>query len=180
LGNLPFRVDKYAIKHFFEDCGLITDLAMVTKNSKFTGNVFLEFENAESVEKACQKNGTLLQGRSVIVQRATPRPEGKKQYGAFSTGKTTISPKTDGCKGIFVGNLTFSIEDLLDDVLRNHFRECGEIASIKYVQKDGKFRGCAFVEFTTTEATDKAVTLDGRYIGGRCVRVDYGTKLKKE
>lgn len=55
---------------------------------------------------------------------------------------------------------------------------CGEIAAIRWVEKDGQFKGCGFLEFTTTEATDEAVKLNGSDLLGRRVRVDFATSRK--
>jgi len=80
------------------------------------------------------------------------------------------SPKPPGTKTIFLGNLPFDIDE---ETIRRVFGEVGDIAEVRWVERDGWFKGCGFIEFTNTEATDKAVAMNGQLIRGRPVHVDY-------
>jgi len=57
--------------------------------------------------------------------------------------------------------------------VKKHFKDCGEVKNIRWMEKDGVFKGTAFVEFTTVEGADNAVKLCGEKIIGRPVRIDY-------
>ncbi len=80
------------------------------------------------------------------------------------------TPKPDGCTTVFLGNLSFTVDEA---GVRKHFAECGEISAIRWVERDGQFKGCGFLEFADSNATDKAVAKNGSEILGRAVRVDF-------
>lgn len=64
---------------------------------------------------------------------------------------------------VFVGNLSFNIDE---ETLRDAFKDCGEIASIRFAEdkETGQFKGFGHVEFVDSESTDKAVQLAGTYV----------------
>jgi len=70
----------------------------------------------------------------------------------------------------FLGNLDFNVSE--EDV-KKHFKDCGDIVKIRWIQRDGEFKGAGFAEFDTTEGVDNAVKLCGEEIIGRPARVDY-------
>lgn len=82
------------------------------------------------------------------------------------------SEKQEGCCTVFVGNLSFQIDE---DTLREAFAECGEITNVRFAEdrETGEFRGFGHVEFAETESTDKALGMAGSDIMGRACRVDY-------
>jgi nucleolin len=65
--------------------------------------------------------------------------------------------------------------------MKSFFADCGEISALRWVEKDGQFKGCGFVEFAESSATDKAVAKSGTSLKGRAVRVDFAAgKPKRE
>jgi len=82
------------------------------------------------------------------------------------------SAKPDGCLTVFVGNLSFNVDE---ETLREAFKDCGEITSIRFVEDKatGEFKGFGYIEFASTESTDAAIKMSGTDILGRAVRVDY-------
>ena len=101
-----------------------------------------------------------------------------------------------GCVTVFLGKLPYLVNE---EILREHFGKCGEINDVRFVEKDGVFKGyafeckqifflffllkffgycsCAFIEFASTDATDKAVKLNGSNLTAgeesSAIRVDY-------
>jgi cold-inducible RNA-binding protein len=72
---------------------------------------------------------------------------------------------------LFVGNLSF---DVSDDDLRQAFSEAGSCSSASIVRDrmTGKSRGFGFVEMTSEEEAQRAVsTLNGRDLQGRAMNV---------
>jgi RNA recognition motif-containing protein len=72
---------------------------------------------------------------------------------------------------LFVGNLSF---DVSDDDLRQAFSEAGSCSSASIVRDrmTGKSRGFGFVEMSTEEEAQRAVsTLNGRDLQGRAMNV---------
>mmetsp|Transcript_2249 Transcript_2249/g.2444 ORF Transcript_2249/g.2444 Transcript_2249/m.2444 type:complete len:167 (-) Transcript_2249:43-543(-) len=73
---------------------------------------------------------------------------------------------------VFVGNMPYSAND--DSV--KHFFKCvkDELVSIRLLtdKESGQSRGCAFVEFTTSEAMQKALAMTGSELNGRKLRIE--------
>jgi nucleolin len=166
VANLSFKIQDEDIKEFFKDCGSIVTIDWVNHKDtgRFTGTGFLEFDSVDAAQKALAKNGQELLGRPIKVEIARPRA-GKAEL-------PKVSEKPEGCVTVFCGRLPYSIDE---DTLREFFKDCGEIKQIRWVndRQSGEFKGCGFVEFTTTEAVDKAIQLNGREIQGRAIRIDY-------
>nr|GMD65477.1 nucleolin 1 [Ipomoea batatas] len=86
--------------------------------------------------------------------------------------KTPVTPKAEsqGSKSLFMGNLSWSIEQA--DV-ENFFKDCGEVKDVRFASHpDGTFKGYGHVEFTTSEAALKALELNGQELMGREVKLD--------
>ena len=66
-----------------------------------------------------------------------------------------------------VGNLSWTITE---DALKAAFSDCGEITRIKWIERDGEFKGTGFVDFETVEAATKAVAMAGTDVAGRPIR----------
>ena len=75
-------------------------------------------------------------------------------------------------KNIFVGNLSFNTNE---DELRQLFEPFGQVdrVSIMTDRDTGRSRGFGFVEMTSNEDGDKAITaLNGSSVGGRTINVN--------
>lgn len=77
-------------------------------------------------------------------------------------------------KAIFVGQLSWSIDN---DRLAQEFAECGEVesATVQTDRNTGRSRGFGYVHFTTTDAVEKALEMNGKEIDGRAIKVDRST-----
>lgn len=172
-GNLPFNIDDDQIKEFFKDCGEIEEVFWVTdkETGKFYGTGFVTFTDTAAARKACTLSGTDCGGRPIKVELSKPRAGGAtpKKGGAKNFEQ---SEKPPGCVTCFLGNLSYDIDD---DQTKAFFKDCGEIAKIRWISNrdTGEFKGCGFIEFYETEATDKAVKLSGTDLLGRAIRIDY-------
>ena len=174
VGNLSFDIDEAGIKEFFKDCGTITDVFWLEskEDGRFMGKGFITFENVDQARKAFAKKDEELMGRPILVDYAQPR---KKSGGQREP--RPLSERPEGCTTVFLGNLDFNIEE--DDV-KNFAKDCGEIRSIRWLthRDTGDFKGCGFCEFTTSEAVDKFVKLNGKQLKGRAIRIDYAQSKK--
>jgi len=183
VGNLPYTIDDEQIRAFFADVGELTDIHWVTdkQTGKFYGSGFLEFSTSAQAQAALGKAGADVGGRNIKIDLAQPR--GERKPSGFAAGgaggargekpkrdSRGPTPKPDGCTTVFLGNLPFSIDE---DTLRGVFSDCGEITSIRWVEKDGQFKGCGFIDFSESGATDAAVAKNGQDVQGRQIRVDY-------
>jgi nucleolin len=76
--------------------------------------------------------------------------------------------------GIFVGGLSWNVDN---DQLQQFFAECGEVTSAR-VQMDrntGKSRGFGYVDFSSNDAVEAALALNGSEFDGRTIKVDRST-----
>ncbi|KZT13203.1 RNA-binding domain-containing protein [Laetiporus sulphureus 93-53] len=89
----------------------------------------------------------------------------------IANGDAATSDEFAQSKTIFVGRLSWNVDN---DWLAQEFQECGEVVSAR-VQMDrntGRSRGFAYVAFTTAEAVEAALKLNGKEIDGRPVNID--------
>jgi RNA recognition motif-containing protein len=73
---------------------------------------------------------------------------------------------------LFVGNLSFDTNEL---ELREVFGQSGQVVEVKVVtdRETGRSRGFAFVEMSSADEADKAISeLNGRELGGRTLKVN--------
>jgi RNA recognition motif-containing protein len=73
---------------------------------------------------------------------------------------------------LFVGNLSF---DVTENDLQDYFAQAGPVTSVNIMQDraTGRSRGFAFVEMTTQEDTDKAISMfSGKDFKGRALTVN--------
>lgn len=82
---------------------------------------------------------------------------------------------------VFCGNLPFDGVD--EGELRNLFRRCGKVASIKVITDHvtGRGKGFGFVQYSTAEDAARAILeLDGEVVGGRAIRLNVATSQRHE
>ena len=75
-------------------------------------------------------------------------------------------------KKIYVGNLTFSVDD---PSLGDHFGKFGTVSSAKVIldRDTGRSKGFGFVEMSTDDEAQEAIKqLDGTDFEGRTIRVN--------
>ena len=80
---------------------------------------------------------------------------------------------------LYVGNLAFHVTE---DLLRQKFTSAGEVASVSVMQdrETGRSRGFGFVEMSTAEGAQKALSeLNGTDLEGRSLRVDVAEELSR-
>ena len=73
---------------------------------------------------------------------------------------------------LYVGNLSY---DTTEDTLRTLFAEYGEIESVNLIsdRNTGRSRGFAFVEMSTGEAAQQAMSgMNGKQVDDREIKVD--------
>lgn len=80
---------------------------------------------------------------------------------------------------IFVGNLSYTATPA---DLEDAFRDFGNIQNVNIVKDraTGKSRGFGFVTFATEDEAKQALTMDGRDVQGRKVRVNLARDKQQE
>merc|ERR1712195_63211 len=126
LGNLPFSVDESSLGAFLP--GQVTHIKWITdkETGKFYGSAFIEMDNSTSAADAVAMAGSKLIGRPTKINFAPARegdvwPPPKKVISgggtaggggqAGGTGTKAMSAKPDNCLKLFIGNLSYDIDD---------------------------------------------------------------------
>lgn len=173
--NLSWDMDEATIKKFFEDCGTITDVFWLEdkESGKFLGKGFITFETVDQARKAYAKSDQECMGRPIQIDYARPR---ESNNGGGREARA-LSERPEGCTTVFLGNLSFDIEE---DTIKDFAKDCGEVKTIRWLtdRNTGDFKGCGFCEFATTEAVDKFIKLNGQKVMGRPIRIDYAQSRK--
>jgi polyadenylate-binding protein len=140
---------------------------MKDDQGKSKGFGFVNFENPDEAEEACNKlNDTEYDGKVIYVGRAQKKMEREAELrGKFEQMKMEHMTKYQGVN-LYIKNLD---DDMDDTKLRGIFDQFGTITSAK-VMSDGKggAKGFGFVCFSTPEEATKAVTeMNGKIVGSK-------------
>ena len=163
LGNLPFAVDETALEAFIPG---LTHVKWITdkETGKFYGSAFVEMSNSQAAAEAVAKAGSQLMGRDVKINFAAARPgdpwppQQKVVLGgggggssgnhtqttggqAGGSGIKSMSPKPENCVKLFIGNLSYEIDD--DGITKFFANVDAEVKAVRWLHhKDtGDFKG---------------------------------------
>ncbi len=153
LGNLPFAVDEVSLNDFVSPA-IITHIKWITdkETGKFYGSSFVEMKTSKDAAIAVtQKNGEKLMGRPLKINYAPARegdvwpPKSKEVTGnggqAGGSGVKSMSEKPENCVKLFIGNLSFDIDD--DTIVKFFANVDAELKAVRWLHhKDsGDFKG---------------------------------------
>jgi RNA recognition motif-containing protein len=82
VGSLPWSIEEADLRESFEVYGAVDSVKVVT--DKFTGRSkgfgFVEMSNDDEALKAIEElNGASVQGRTIVVNKSEPKPEGERR-----------------------------------------------------------------------------------------------------
>ncbi len=82
VGSLPYSIEEADLKGFFEEYGAVDSVKIIS--DKFTGRSkgfgFVEMPNDAEAQKAIEElNGGTLEGRTIVVNKSEPKPEGERK-----------------------------------------------------------------------------------------------------
>ena len=150
LGNLPFAVDETSLGEFLP--GEVTHIKWITdkETGKFYGSAFCEMDTSASAAEAVALAGTQLMGRPIKINFAPARegdvwPPVKKVVSgggqAGGSGVKAMSEKPEGCVKLFIGNLSYDIDD--DEIIKFFANVDAEVKAVRWLHhKDsGDFKG---------------------------------------
>jgi len=183
VGNLPFAVDDTSLSEYLP--GTMTHVKWITdkETGKFYGSAFVEMLRSTDAAEAVSITGSQLMGRPIKISFAPARPGDQwpprsknvtgGKAGNAEKGVKAMSQKPPDCKKLFIGNVSFEIDD--DGIFKFFGNVDAEVKEVRWLShKDtGDFKGCGFVEFWTTEACEKGATLNGKTLLGRPIRIDW-------
>ncbi len=150
LGNLPFSIDESSLGAFLP--GNITHIKWITdkETGKFYGSAFIEMDNSLSAAEAVALSGEKLIGRAVKINFAPARegdvwPPVKKVVSgggqAGGQGVKAMSAKPDGCIKLFIGNLSYDIDD--EGITKFFANVEAEVKAVRWLhhKESGDFKG---------------------------------------
>ncbi len=82
VGSLPFSIEEADLRESFEAYGAVDSVKIIS--DKFTGRSkgfgFVEMQNDDEAQKAIEElNGANVQGRTIVVNKSEPKPEGERK-----------------------------------------------------------------------------------------------------
>ncbi|KAI8391599.1 uncharacterized protein BYT42DRAFT_557423 [Radiomyces spectabilis] len=164
IGQLNYDVTEEELKEHFADCGEISGVRFrfdpITKKNK--GFAYLDFATEDALNKALEKQGTELLGRSINVDKAQPAQPRKLT--------TEFGPKTNT---VFIANLSHEVDE---DIVREAFSEFGTINEVRLPtnRETGQIRGIGYIQFASEDEAEKAVKdMNGALLNGRPLRTDF-------
>ena len=107
VGSLPYSIEEADLKGFFEDYGAVDSVKIIM--DKFTGRSkgfgFVEMPNDAEAQKAIDElNGGTVEGRTIVVNKSEPKPEGERRSfnnnrGGNGGGRGNYSNDRDNNRG---------------------------------------------------------------------------------
>lgn len=102
VGSLPFSIEEADLRESFEAYGPVDSVKIIT--DRFTGRSkgfgFVEMPNDEEAQKAIDElNGATVQGRTIVVNKSEPRPEGDRRGGNRSFNRDNNRGGGGGYRG---------------------------------------------------------------------------------
>ncbi|XP_061582346.1 RNA-binding protein 34 [Cololabis saira] len=181
VGNLPISCNKKTLRTIFRDKGAIESIrfrsviredpamsrkvAAITRKShpqRQSINAYVVFKEEEGVTKALERNGLEVEKDFLI-----------------RVDRVTDSSSHDHKRSVFVGNLSFEINDL---AFRRHFEACGAVEAVRLVRDptSGLGKGFGYILFENADSVQLALEMDGSQLEGRAVRVKRSVKKEKQ
>lgn len=150
VGNLPFSVDEASLGAFLP--GNVTHIKWITdkETGKFYGSAFIEIDTPASAAEAVAMAGQKLIGRQIKINFAPARegdiwPPVKKVVSgggqAGGSGIKAMSAKPDQCMKLFIGNLSYDIDD--EGITKFFANVEAEVKAVRWLhhQDSGDFKG---------------------------------------
>ncbi|QYJ69331.1 RNA recognition motif domain-containing protein [Flavobacterium litorale] len=90
VGSLPFSIEEADLRESFEAYGPVDSVKIIT--DRFTGRSkgfgFVEMPNDEEAQKAIDElNGATVEGRTIVVNKSEPKPQGERKGGNRNFGR---------------------------------------------------------------------------------------------
>ncbi|CAL1542821.1 unnamed protein product [Lymnaea stagnalis] len=180
--NLPEDATPDSLRTIFDTAA---DIRIPQKDGYHKGFAFVEFADAETMEKAkAEKDGADLDGRSLFLDYMGAKSSLKKQRGGAGGrggdrrgrggfgdgGRQQNSGLRGESKVLFVKNLSYDTDE---SSLTAAF-EGAVSARIPTFPDSGKPKGFAFVDFNSADAAAEAFdSMNGQAIDGRQVTLDF-------
>ena len=193
IRGLSYQASEHDLREMFAECGEITGVNVLkdrdTGNSK--GLAFVKFATEEGQSAAVEYNGAEHMGRSINIEKATPKEQRPVSDKGNFGGARPLSQRDPSSATIFVGNLSYGTTS---DSLTSFFSQCGAIKGVRVAMDlEGNVlfltwfivliyiiqpRGFGHVEFASPESVDSAIAKAGEKLDGRALNIDYSGDKK--
>lgn len=143
VGNLNKLVTEEDLKNCLPGISFIKWIT--DKNTgEFYGSSFVEMKDPDAAALAVSKDRDKFMGRPLKIYYCPPRPgdnwppvEGKSKKAATSAiggNSRPKTPKPEGGRKLFAGNLAYEIDD---DIIVNFFKDCGTMTGLRWLTRQG-------------------------------------------
>ncbi|EDR26160.1 29 kDa ribonucleoprotein A, chloroplast precursor, putative [Entamoeba dispar SAW760] len=167
IGKLPKSMKENEIREKFITCGRISRMMMqYYPNGQSKGCCFIEFEDKKGAERACSRDGSIIDKQYIRVNMAEKKP---KKVNYKHLPKVT-QKKMNNSYCIFVGKVSaITTESTLVKI----FAKCGKVlrVTIPIWRNTNKRRGFAIVEFASLASVEKALELANTTVDGKQITV---------
>ena len=138
--DLPADVTEHRLRQFFQDCGNMLSVSIITNSDAMTANATIEFETHEDTLAAKTRHGKSVDGNTIRVQAGT-----------LST--------------LYVTNYPPDYDEIK---IRELFKDFGTIVSVRFPSlKYNQRRRFCYVQFLTTEEARAATVMNDKAIDGQ-------------
>ncbi|KAJ1616127.1 hypothetical protein T492DRAFT_1108665 [Pavlovales sp. CCMP2436] len=193
IGNVPVSTTQKVLKRLFTECGQIDSIrirsaafankkisrkaAVISKafdkDRRDTYNAYIVFVAPEGAQAALGKNGTVVDEKTLRVDKATAPRVGQgpgKAVPGGPEGEQAAAPEYDRKRSVFVGNMPF---DAQEQSLREHFASCGNVESVRIVRDpyENMGKGFGYVLFEERVSVERAIGLHDSEFAKRKLRV---------
>ncbi|KAJ0982368.1 hypothetical protein J5N97_010623 [Dioscorea zingiberensis] len=158
MKNLDQDITEELIELKFSEFGKIDKVAIAKDaNGDSKGFGFVSFESPDSAKKAMEAmNGAQLGTKTLYVARAQKKAERQEFLRRLYEERRNEQIRKYMASNVYVKNI---VDDVDDDILKEHFSQCGNIMSAKVMCDDkGLSKGFGFVCYSSPDEASKAVT----------------------
>ena len=177
MGNLSFDTTRDEVSNFITSKSIpkidkkeIARINLPTRGTKNKGFAYIDFFTEENLNSALKLTELELNGRKVLIKNSKSF-EGRPEK---SIGLTKTLSQNPPSRILFVGNLSF---DTTSDLLKDHFKHCGEILKIRMAtfEDTGKCKGFAFIDFKDLDGPTNALKDKScKKLINRPLRLEFG------
>lgn len=89
VAQLNFKIQSDSLREIFEEYGTVTSAKVITDqmSGRSKGYGFVEMENDDEALRAIEElNGAEVEGKTIVVKKANPRPAGGNGGRDFRSG----------------------------------------------------------------------------------------------
>jgi len=163
VGNLEPDVSKKELVQCFGVLGEILRVTLLRSSKKDikTGSAFVMFAEQEAASRALFLDGFIMRGLKIKVM--------KKLLNDERDVDENNDPEVDPLS-VYIGNLDKRITSL---DLTEFLHQAGTTTKVTVLRnKDtGEHKGAAYAQFRERESLDRALSLDGCFVGGKYVKI---------